>query len=88
MAKNKYDMAIDINTPPSKLEKLSGDENWEVREGVAQNTSTSVELLEKLSGDKDWNVREAAKESYSKINKAYLYMDQLKKEEIGLVFKY
>ena len=39
------------------LEKLSGDENWYVRESVAHNLNCTLEILEKLSNDEDWRVR-------------------------------
>ena len=39
------------------LEKLSEDEDWEVRRSVALNPNTSAETLEKLSGDKNIAIR-------------------------------
>ena len=35
------------NVPVSTLEKLAADKNYDVRRGVAENTSTPVSTLEK-----------------------------------------
>jgi len=42
----------------SVLEELAKDANYEVREVVAGNANTSVEILVKLSEDEDHDVRE------------------------------
>ena len=44
-------------TDISILEKLSDDEDWWVRNPVAENPNTPVHILEKLSDDEDWWVR-------------------------------
>ena len=44
-------------TDISLLEKLSDDEDWWVRNAVAENPNTPTHLLEKLSDDKDEWVR-------------------------------
>ena len=48
------------NASPELLEKLAEDEDWEVRETVARNPKTPVDILRKLSLDEDEHVSKAA----------------------------
>jgi hypothetical protein len=45
------DLARNHNTPPEILDRLSYDESWIVREGVALNPNTPPETLEQLAND-------------------------------------
>jgi hypothetical protein len=44
------------------LEKLSKDNDWNVRLNVAENPNCSVEILDGLGRDEDFSVRHLAKE--------------------------
>ena len=48
------------NASPEILEKLAEDEDWEVRETVARNPKTPVDILRKLALDEDKHVSKAA----------------------------
>ena len=54
---NKYSQALDPNCSKEILEKLSNDEDWNIRYYVASNPNTSKETLEGLSNDKNSGVR-------------------------------
>lgn len=45
------------NTPDYILERLSNDENVNVRTAIASNQRTPISILEKLSNDKEARVR-------------------------------
>ena len=47
------------NASPELLEKLAEDEDWEVRETVARNPKTPVDILRKLALDEDEHVRQS-----------------------------
>ena len=53
----KFNLLDSQNASPEMFEELAEDKDWEVREGVANNPSTPVEVLMKLAEDKNGNVR-------------------------------
>ena len=55
---NNIDLVEDPNTPSETLERLSYDESWRVRRGVADNPNTPIETLDRLSYDEAPGVRE------------------------------
>lgn len=64
----KYRITLKIDVPISILEKLSRDEHWFVRCGVAQHTSTPIYTLINLNNDSIANVHYWASQNpiYSK----------------------
>lgn len=54
------------NASPEILEKLAEDEDWEVRETVAENPKTPVDILRKLALDEDKHVSKAAEKQLRK----------------------
>ena len=54
---NKYELALNPNTPTETLNLLATDENSSVRREVARNPNTPVETLKVLATDKDSGVR-------------------------------
>lgn len=48
------------STDPDELSRLAGSPYVEIREAVAWNSCTPVEILTRLLSDEDWQVRETA----------------------------
>jgi hypothetical protein len=63
--KDKESLARDASTPPSVLEELAKDRDWEIRQGVAENPSTPPSVLEELAKDRDWEIRQGVAENPS-----------------------
>jgi hypothetical protein len=53
----KYNDALNPNTPQEVLERLATDEDRYVRSCVARNSNTSQEILQQLATDKSFTVR-------------------------------
>jgi len=62
----QLELAKDPSTTETTLTKLAVDEDWEVREAVAENQNTPFDILTKLAGDKSWWVREAVAENQNR----------------------
>lgn len=57
---SRYREAIEERTPAERLLQLAEDEDWSIREGVAQNPAAPAEALLGLALDEDLDVRMAA----------------------------
>jgi hypothetical protein len=62
--KDKESLARDASTPPSVLEELAKDRDWEIRQGVAENPSTPPSVLEELASDGNDRIRQRVAQNF------------------------
>ena len=71
MSKDEKLRLLKNNASPEILEKLAEDGDVDVREGVAKNPRTPVEVLRKLAEDENWVVSYSARNQLFKADNNY-----------------